>query len=226
MPDSKQRGGAFSWPWNKKQDLSWFDSKEYARIRARAEFDRSFRERCPYISDSELDLRWKNGEGEEILTSLLSKLPKQRRPVFVTESVKKLIQFLLIVAGIGVVSAIVIPLSQSGYAKWELSREENRKAEEHQKREAKKQAIATSASLAGMFWASALRQCYQIGMADVRLCASHEALLIQERVAVESAKLAVKTVDEYAESCMKVYSSEHCNALVNRAMALSFNSTK
>ncbi len=222
MPDSKQRGGGFSWLWKKWRGQSPFDSEIDTRNRARAEFDRSLRERHPYISDSELDFRWKNGEGEEILAAFI----RNQQQHTAQKKAERLTRIYTTVLAIGVLSAIGIPMAESGYAKWAQMREDSRKEEERQKREADKKTNATSASLAGMFWASAVRQCAQIGISDVRQCASHQGLLIQEIGAVESAKLAVKQADEYFDSCAKRFQNEYCNALVERATVLSLKSEK
>ena len=208
MLGSKQKSGKFSWPWNKAIEQSLFESELHTRIRARTQFDREYREKYPYISNAELDLRWENGEGEEILASIIRQPPKTTSSSFSAGLAKKFFYAAMVVAAIGVVSAIAIPVFKNGFAAWEQSREESRKAEAHQELEAKKKAIATSASIAGMFWASAIRQCSRIGLSDVRRCARHEALVIQEGSAVEIAKLAVKTVDEYFIGCNKHFTNE------------------
>ena len=138
MLGSKQKSGKFSWPWNKAIEQSLFESELHTRIRARTQFDREYREKYPYISNAELDLRWENGEGEEILASIIRQPPKTTSSSFSAGLAKKFFYAAMVVAAIGVVSAIAIPVFKNGFAAWEQSREESRKAEAHQELEAKK----------------------------------------------------------------------------------------
>lgn len=225
MPDFKQKGGLFSWPFGKTSDRSPLESREYARIRARNEFDRELREKHPYISDKELDFRWRNGEGEEIYASLIKELPVRKTLIEVSEPVKIIIKILFMVSAVGVLAAIITPLAEKGYERWDHIQEEKRKQEELKQRKAKMADIAFSASTVGMLWASAIMQCTRIGVKDVRQCAkldvSQEAVLIQEHSAVVSAQLAVEQADKYFESCNKQFQDEFCLGLVNKAATLS-----
>lgn len=90
-----------------------------------------------------------------------------------------------------------------------------------QERKAAMDRVGTDASIAGSMLWGAYKACARIGIPDIAKCAKYEGVLLQEKAAPVLAQLAVDQRASYDSSCQKVYATEYCYNLLNRAFQLS-----
>ncbi len=90
-----------------------------------------------------------------------------------------------------------------------------------EQREAEKAAVNVEASLAGMLFVGAWRDCLRIGINDVQACASYEGKLLQEIAAPKMAQQALKQSQSFYANCTRFHAYEYCYALLRRSIQLS-----
>jgi hypothetical protein len=98
-----------------------------------------------------------------------------------------------------------------------------RKAEEFKEERAN---VGATATVAGSLWAGAVRSCGNVGILQVRDCATNPGPLLQEVAAKTVAEVAVQHVDDYMQKCERHFSSQYCLDLINRALAISLRTKK
>lgn len=111
-------------------------------------------------------------------------------------------------------AAIIAVVAWNAYDDWSKRREVERVEQE-------KQSVSTKASLAGIVWWEAYKNCARIGIGDLDKCSTYNGQLLQEKVAPILAKSAVEARDEYFNLCGRHYPDEYCKRLINRSVYLS-----
>lgn len=96
--------------------------------------------------------------------------------------------------------------------------------------EEKKQQASTSigviASISAGFLVSAARYCQAVGVPDIDQCAAIEGNLLAEQYAQIQANLAVEQRISYWKGCQADFSTEYCDQLIKRAIAIELRMPK
>ncbi len=116
---------------------------------------------------------------------------------------------------IGVIVLVIAALyAPSIYGNWSRERAADKLKEEREQ-------VAYTASVAGMLWVGASRDCAAIGIRDVEACSKYDGVLLQEKAAPMNAKMAMTKMHAYATSCQKFHPRDNCQGLIDRSIDLS-----
>jgi hypothetical protein len=89
------------------------------------------------------------------------------------------------------------------------------------KKEEKAPNVAIKAELAGFLIFEATKDCRIIGIPDLKECAANKLELMAEKMVGNSAKLALKSWDEYNYVCYGNYEIKYCDDLLRRAYLIA-----